>query len=252
MDVSNEIQALEVMGISNPPISIDRTWLGAHDIPHGVSRQRYLEELIDDQLPLVCELKLAEYVDVFCEPGWFTKEETMQICEASTERGLNVRLHVDEFQDGGGLRLATDLGAVSADHVAKSSMSDREYANENGTMQTFLPGTQYVLGNRLDLPLKECEEMGLAFSMASDYNPNCPSLSIPFVGSLAVHRMGLNPLTALVSVTRNPGTTLSQNIEKHNGTIEIGRSSSILVLPSENVESWVSSFGTMNNLQMIN
>ena len=252
LDVSNEIQALEVMGISNPPISIDRTWLGAHEIPHGVSRQRYLEELIDDQLPLVCELKLAEYVDVFCEPGWFTKEETMQICEASTERGLNVRLHVDEFQDGGGLRLATDLGAVSADHVAKSSMSDREYANENGTMQTFLPGTQYVLGNRLDLPLKECEEKGLAFSMASDYNPNCPSLSIPFVGSLAVHRMGLNPLTALVSVTRNPGTTLSQNIEKHNGTIEIGRSSSILVLPSENVESWVSSFGTMNNLQMIN
>ena len=64
--------------------------------------------------------------------------------------------------------------------------------------------------------------------------------------------MGLNPMTALVSVTRNPGTTLSQDKEKHNGTIEIGRSSSILVLPSENVESWVSSFGTMNNLKMIN
>ena len=252
LDVSNEIQALEVMGISHAPISIDRTWLGAHDIPPNVSRGKYLEELVEEQLPLVCESKLAEYVDVFCEPGWFTKEETIQICEASSDRGLEVRLHVDEFQDAGGLRLATDLGAVSADHVAKSSMSDREYANENGTMQTFLPGTQYVLGNTLDLPLKECEENDIAFAMASDYNPNCPSLSMPFVGSLAVHRMGLNPLSALVSVTRNPGTTLSQDVEKHNGTIEIGRNCSILVLPSKNIESWVSSFGSMNNLRMIN
>ena len=252
LHVENEIRSLEVMDQDQPPISSDSTWLGAHDFPTEISRGKYLEQLIEEQLPLVVQRNLAEYVDVFCEPGWFTKEETTQICESSKESGLKVRLHVDEFQNDGGLGLATDLGAVTADHVAKSEMDDRAHANENGVMQTFLPGTQYALGNRLDLPLRECLDAEIAFSMASDYNPNCPSLSMSFVGSLAVHRMGLDPLAALVSITRNPGTTLSQVREKHNGTIEVGRASTILILKSKNIESWVGSFGTTTNHIMIN
>ena len=97
-----------------------------------------------------------------------------------------------------------------------------------------------------------CYESDIAFSMATDYNPNCPSLSLPFVGSLAVHRMGLDPLAALVAVTRNPATTLGKNNIYHRGTIEEGRKSSMLILNSKYPEAWISSFGTMNSFNMIN
>ena len=100
--------------------------------------------------------------------------------------------------------------------------------------------------------MKECYDSELAFSMATDYNPNCPSLSLPFVGSLAVHRMGLDPLAALVAVTRNPATTMEQSGKEHRGTIEIGMRSSMLLMDSKNPEAWISSFGSMNNFFMIN
>ena len=148
--------------------------------------------------------------------------------------------------------LATELGAVSADHVAKSNFESRRAADEAGVMQTFLPGTPYALGKNLDLPLKDCYDSGFAFSMATDFNPNCPTLSLPFVGSLAVHRMGLDPLAALVAVTRNPASTMSQGGKEHRGTIEVGKQSSMVILNSKNIEAWISSFGSTNQFKMIN
>lgn len=254
LDVETEIRSLsEIITKSDSnSFPIETTWLGAHDFPPGVSRTEYMTELIDEQLPIVIQNKLAKYADVFCEPGWFSLQETEQICTAAKEGGLDIRLHVDEFVDGKGLELATELGAVSADHVAKSNMDSRLLADEAGVMQTFLPGTPYALNKDLELPLVNCYESDIAFSMATDYNPNCPSLSLPFVGSLAVHRMGLDPLAALVAVTRNPATTLEKNNIYHRGTIEEGRKSSMLILNSKYPEAWISSFGTMNSFKMIN
>lgn len=254
LNVETEIRSLmqikSIAGSSSMPV--ETTWLGAHDFPADKSKSEYMTELIEQQLPAVIENDLASFADVFCEPGWFSLEDTEQICTAAKEGGLGIRLHVDEFVDGGGLELATEIGAISADHVAKSNIESRRAADEAGVMQTFLPGTPYALGKGLDLPLKECYNSEFAFSMATDYNPNCPSLSLPFVGSLAVHRMGLDPLAALVAVTRNPATTLGQEGNEHRGTIEIGMKSSMLMMDSKNPEAWISSFGSMNNFTMIN
>lgn len=254
LDLETEIRSLkEIKSVSqSSSIPVEITWLGAHDFPTDKSKSEYMNELIEEQLPAVVENNLASFADVFCEPGWFSLEDTEQICTAAKDRGLGIRLHVDEFVDGGGLELATEIGAVSADHVAKSNIESRRAADEAGVMQTFLPGTPYALGKDLDLPLKECYDSELAFSMATDYNPNCPSLSLPFVGSLAVHRMGLDPLAALVAVTRNPATTMEQSGKEHRGTIEIGMKSSMLIMDSKNPEAWISSFGSMNNFSMIN
>jgi imidazolonepropionase len=195
-----------------------------------------LEELINSQLPAVVEQGIARWADVFCEGGWYSNDETEMIVRAAAEQGLPARLHVDEFEDSGGLALAAELGAVSGDHAAKSSLDSRQAAAESGTMQTFLPGTPYVLGNPLDSPLSKCIEEEWAFSLATDYNPNCRILSMPFIGNLATTRMGLDPLAALVAVTRNPSTTLDD--PDVTGTIvERGRAD-INILWSQSVDGW--------------
>ena len=152
LDTESELRLLEAMDIINDsnPVKLLPTWLGAHDFPSERTRGEYLEELVNSQLPAVAEQGIARWADVFCENGWYSNDETETIVRAAAEYGLPARLHVDEFEDSGGLALAAELGAVSGDHAAKSSPDSRYAAAESGTMQTFLPGTPYVLGNTLD------------------------------------------------------------------------------------------------------
>jgi imidazolonepropionase-like amidohydrolase len=106
-------------------------------------------------------------------------------------------------------------------------------------MQTFLPGTPYILGKELNLPLKKCIDNDWAFSLASDFNPNYNSLSIPFVGSLATHRLGITPLEALIGVTRNPATTLfSKDADNTPGTIRVNGPADMLIINSKEIDGW--------------
>ena len=199
----------------------------------------YVDELIHIQLPAVVDQGYANYADVFCEPGWFSLEHTELIVSAASKLGLPSRLHVDEFADGGGLQLASELGAISGDHVGHSSESARQSASDSGVMQTFLPGTPYILGHDLETPLTQCIENKWAFSLATDFNPNCRTLSMPFVGSLATHRLGLSPMEALVAVTRNPATTLLNSTEGEvTGSIREGGPADLLILDSPYIDSW--------------
>ena len=213
------------------------TWLGAHDIPEGKSRKEYLEELIYEQLPIVCRNGLAKWVDVFCEPGWFTVDETELIVKASQEMGLKSRLHVDEFVDSGGLSLAAELGSSSGDHAAFSSDDSRDFATKSGTMQTFLPGTPYILGKEINLPIQKCLDESWEFSIATDFNPNYPSLSMPFVGSLLSHRLNVNPLVSLIASTRNPATSIF-NSNEMRGSLSVGSPADLNIISSSCVDGW--------------
>jgi len=217
--------------------NIFSTWLGAHDFPPGISKSDYLDQLLNEQLPNVVENNLAKWVDVFCEPGWFSIEETEDIVRASKELGLRSRLHVDEFVDSGGLSLASELGSDSGDHVAFSNDESRSLATKSGTMQTFLPGTPYVLGKKMELPINKCIEEEWNFSIATDFNPNCPTLSIPFVGSLVSHRLNVDPLACLVSTTRNPATSIYE-AENMRGSLAINSHADLNILWSSYVEGW--------------
>jgi imidazolonepropionase len=238
LETEAELRLLEAMKIINDSsiVKLLPTWLGAHDFPQGRQRSEYLEELVSSQLPAVADQGIAKWVDVFCEEGWYTNDETENIVRASKEHGMPSRLHVDEFEDSGGLALAAELGSVSGDHVARSSMESRQVASDNGTMQTFLPGTPYVLGNPLDSPLSQCIENNWAFSLATDYNPNCRILSMPFIGNLATTRMGLDPFAALVAATRNPSTTLDD--PSITGTIVESCRADLNILWSQSVDGW--------------
>lgn len=241
LSVGSELKLLEVVQqiSENSPVDIHPTWLGAHDFPIDVKPEDYMEQLLSEQLPAVLEQGIAKWADVFCEPGWFSLEQTEEIVREAGANGLPSRLHVDEFEDGGGLSLAAELRCASGDHVGHSSTEARSDATKAGTMQTFLPGTPYVLGKRLELPLQQCLRENWQFSLASDFNPNCRSLSIPFVGSLATHRMGISPIAALTAVTRNPATTLLRHDNQEvAGSIRIGGPADILVLHGLDVDHW--------------
>lgn len=241
LTTESELRLLKIVNQINnrTPIQIHPTWLGAHDFPSDSTADEYVEQLMSEQLPAVVEQGIAKWVDVFCEPGWYSLDQTHDIVSASAEGGLSSRLHVDEFVDGGGLGLAAELGCASGDHVGHSADDARASAAESGTMQTFLPGTPYVLGKKLELPLQKCLDQDWQFAMATDFNPNCRSLSIPFVGSLATHRMGISPLAALAAVTRNPATSLIRNEnDEVAGSIRVGGPADLLILDSDDVDSW--------------
>ena len=245
LSTESEIKLLEATERVNQisACEIQATWLGAHDIPKNNGKEEYIEELIGKQLSMVVQQGIAKWADVFCEPGWFTVDDTIEIITASNKMGLESRIHADEFVDSGGLDIAAELGSISADHVAKSDDDSRARAHESGVMQTFLPGTQYVLGMDEFPPMKKCVENSWAFSIASDFNPNCNTISMPFVGSLATHRCGIDPITALAASTRNPSTTLKNNENINFGVISENNSASFNILHSKKVESWCQSPG---------
>jgi len=245
LSVESEIKLLEASSeLTNNNCNVLSTWLGAHDFPEEKTKEQYMDELINIQLPIVSENNLAKWVDVFCEPGWFNLEQTELIVNAAKKLGLKSRLHVDEFVDSNGLSLAAELGSDSADHVGFSNHDSREKAHHTGTMQVFLPGTPYVLGKHLGDGINDCLENNWNFSLATDFNPNCQTLSLPFVASLATHRLGIDPLAALVACSRNPASTLNSELEHNVGSIYEGGPADINILKSKFVDYWCQTPGT--------
>ena len=239
LSVDSEIKILQATSsLDGIRQNVLPTWLGAHDFPKDKTSSEYMDELIHEQLPLIAENDLAKWIDVFCEPGWFNLEQTETLVKNAKGFGLKSRLHVDEFVDSGGLSLAAELGSCSADHVGFSNSDSRDKANKSGTMQVFLPGTPYVLGKDLGDGIKECLDNNWNFSLATDFNPNCQTLSLPFVGSLATHRIGIDPLTALVACTRNPASSLNAELENCVGSIHVGGPADFNILNSKLVDYW--------------
>jgi len=242
LTVEDELKLLKVSNhlseISN--VKMTHTWLGAHSIPDGLNKPDYIDQLVNEQLPRVIEQGIAKYVDVFCEEGWFDIEETELICNAATDHGLDIRLHVDEFSDSGGAELAAELGAMSADHAAWSSSNAREKCHRAGVIQGFLPGTPYVLNSEHWPPISECIENEWAWSLASDFNPNCPHISLPFTGMLAVKHSQISPLEALVAVTRNSAESMIEGRGTGLGQIAVGSPASLNILSNDVIDSWCS------------
>ena len=245
LDTESELRLLQVYAnmqseLNNPHLY--PTWMGAHDIPHGMKRELYVEEILSEQLPAILDQGIATSADVFCEPGWFTIEDTEEICKAASKGGLSIRLHVDEFTNGEGLELAAELGAVTADHAIHSSDDARAAAAEAGTLQGFLPGTPYVMGSDAWPPIQQCIDEEWPWTLATDFNPNCQSLSIPMAGSLVTHRLKIDPIASLAAVTRNAACGLNKQ-NQLQGVIAVGAKANFIELKSTMVESWCQSPG---------
>ena len=176
------------------------TFMGAHAFPEDLNKYEYVEEVIR-MLPLVKDL--AEYCDVFCEEGAFTIDESREILEAAKSLGFKLKIHADEFGDTGGGRLGADLGVVTADHLAGSSLETIKMLSRSGAIGVLLPGTPFALLSDHYSPARKMIANNLPIALATDCNPNCYTESMQLVQQLAVFRMGMTPAEALVSSTIN-------------------------------------------------
>ena len=217
--------------------SIHSTWMGAHAVSHGRSYQEYTDEILSDQLPNILDSGLAESADVFCEPGWFSIEQSEDILRESRNGGLDLRMHIDEFSNGGGGELASELKVVTADHAHHTPLDIRIEMMENGVMTGFLPGTPYSNGD--DWPdFNEVSANDIDYTIATDFNPNCHINNLPFIGSLLVQRNNVDPYMALVSVTRNAAKSTPRSDGLVHGKIEVGAVANFNILRSKHWESW--------------
>ena len=240
LSTEDELRLLNIIdqykGDTNLP-SIHTTWMGAHAVTPEHTYESYTEEILSDQLPRVLESDLAESADVFCEPGWFTVEQSEDILRASRNGGLKLRMHIDEFQDGGGGELAAELKVTTADHAHHTPMETRLRMHEANVMTGFLPGTPYCNGHTWP-DFEEVMENNIPFTLATDFNPNCYINSIPFIGSLAVQRNGMDPYNALSCVTRLAAKSTPRSDGLQHGVIQKGAIASFNVLKSKHWESW--------------
>ena len=199
------------------------TFMGAHAFPEDLNKYEYVEEVIR-MLPLVKDL--AEYCDVFCEEGAFTIDESREILEAAKSLGFKLKIHADEFGDTGGGRLGADLGVVTADHLAGSSLETIKMLSRSGAIGVLLPGTPFALLSDHYSPARKMIANNLPIALATDCNPNCYTESMQLVQQLAVFRMGMTPAEALVSSTINAAFAIGKT---DRGVISEGWRADLLV-----------------------
>ncbi len=220
------------------PIPIKSTFLGAHAYPARFrdDHEGYIRQIIEEMLPAVADEGLADYVDVFCDRGFFSPEETARILKAAREYGLRPRIHANELGHTGGVRVAVEHGAASVDHL--EYLNDEEIAliSQSSTIPIMLPGTAFYL-NLPYPPARKMIEAGLPVAVASDYNPgSSPSGNMAFMLSLATTKMKMLPEEALHAVTINPAFSL--NIQDTHGHLRKGGPANFIITrPVKNLAS---------------
>jgi imidazolonepropionase len=209
------------------PLAVRTTFLGAHAVPSGMTQADYVRLVTEEMLPAVAEEKLADYIDVFCERGFFTRDETETVLEAGKRFGLKGRVHANQLSISGGVQAGIKMGALSVDHLENIGEEEIELLGQSNTIATALPGAAFFLG----LPFPPARKMlaaGLSLAIASDYNPgSAPSGNMPLILSLACIKMKLTPEEAINAATINSTATLE--LLDTYGSITIGKTASVFI-----------------------
>lgn len=211
------------------PIPIKATFLGAHAFPaeYKENHRGYLDLLIKEMLPKIAEENLADYIDVFCDRGFFSPEETDEILKAGIKYGLKPRIHANELDYSGGIQVGVANKALSVDHLEFTGEAEIEALKNSDTMPMLLPSTAFFL--RLHYPpAREMIEAGLPVALSSDYNPgSSPSGNMNFVLSLACIQLRMTPEEAINAATIN--TAYALEIQKTHGSIAKGKVGSVII-----------------------
>lgn len=205
LSVDDELKMLRVIRRikESAPLKVMSTFLGAHAVARGMSQEAYVNLVINEMLPAVASEGLADFIDVFCDEGFFTPEETSRILEAGAKYGLRAKIHGEELAPSGGVEVAVKHAALSVDHLESMTDEDIEMLRSSDTMPTALPGTSFFL-NMPFAPARKMISAGLPIAIASDYNPgSTPSGDMKFAISLACIKMRLMPEEAINAATIN-------------------------------------------------
>lgn len=203
------------------PAKIMSTFLGAHAVARGMTQEQYVQLIIDEMIPEVGRQRLADFVDVFCDRGFFTPEETGRILEAAAAWGMRPKIHADELASSGGVVVGVKHGALSVDHLESMTEETINTLRGSETMPTALPGTSFFL-NMSNAKARQIIDAGLGVAVASDYNPgSTPSGDMKFVMSLACIKLRLLPNEAFNAATINGAYAMGQS--KDYGSIAKGK-----------------------------
>ncbi|HKN26010.1 MAG TPA: imidazolonepropionase [Candidatus Acidoferrum sp.] len=239
LDITSELNILKLQRELNgeQPLEIVSTFLGAHVVPAEFrgkpdGAERYIALLVGQMLPEVVNQGLAEFCDVFCDRGAFTRAEARRILSAAKEHGLVPRLHAEQLSRTGGTQLAVELGAASCDHLEHVNGADMRALAKSRTVATLLPGCDFHLGWKAYAPARELIEAGAVVGLATDYNPGTsPTVSMPMVLSLACSQLRMTPAEAITAATINAAYALRR--EKRVGSLEVGKEADLAVFEVE-------------------
>ncbi|MBQ6286528.1 MAG: imidazolonepropionase [Bacteroidales bacterium] len=231
LSTEDELKMLRVIKKvrENSPALIKATFLGAHAIGRAYSgrRDEYVDLVCKEMIPAVALGGLAEFVDVFCDEGFFTPEETERILEAGSSHGLVPKIHANELACSGGVQVGTAFNALSVDHLERTTQAEIEALQDKKTMPTMLPGSSFFLG----MPYGKAKEFiadGLGVALASDYNPgSSPSGDMRFVMALGCIKMRLTPNQAFNACTVN--SAYAMGVSDVAGSITRGKRASLII-----------------------
>lgn len=213
----------------NLPATVKATFLGAHAVGRAFAGRQadYVDHVCEEMIPAVAEQGVAEFVDVFCDEGFFTPEQTAQILECGERYGLRPKIHANELASSGGVQVGIKYGALSVDHLEEANEQDVRDLAASTTIPTVLPGASFF-SNLPFAPARKMIDAGLPVAIASDCNPgSSPSGNMAFLWSLACIRMRLTPEEALSALTINGAAALGLSADR--GAISVGRRADVVI-----------------------
>jgi len=252
LSLEHELKQLQVAKKLNEahPIDIVSTFMGAHAVPSEYKERPddFVRLVVEEMIPKVSELKLAEFNDVFCERGVFTPGQARIILEAGKENGLIPKIHADEIEPYKGAELAAEIGAISADHLLRASDEGIEMMAAKGVIAVLLPGTAFFLMAEAANGRKIIDR-GVPVALSTDCNPgSSPTVSLPFIMNLGCLHMGMTPAEVVTAVTINAAHAINRG--KEIGSIEIGKQADISIFNVPNYMQLVYHYG-MNHTDTV-
>lgn len=237
LTVEGELKMLRVIKRlkDNFPITIKANFLGAHAVPaqYKENRKAYIDLIVNEMLPVIASDNLADFVDVFCDRGFYSIEEANQILEAGKKYGLKPKIHANQLANIGAVQVAVAHGALSVDHCEHIGKEEIDCLMKSETMPTLLPSAAFFLGLPYQ-PARKMIDSGLPIALATDYNPgSSPSGSMQFILSLACIKLKMLPEEAIVAATINSAAAMDCSLS--HGTLTKGKIANFIVtkeLPS--------------------
>lgn len=247
LDHHSEMKILNVNRELNlkHPIDIVSTYLGAHAMPmeYREDREAYINSIIEKDIPRVAKNKLAEFIDVFCEAGVFTVEETRRILSAGEKAGLKAKIHADEIKSIGGAELSGELKAISAEHLVAASDEGIAAMAENDVVAVLLPSTSFYLMLNHYANARKMIDSGVIVALATDCNPGTsPNESLQLTMTFGCFGMKMLPEEIINAVTINAACAIGK--EKSIGSIEVGKKADLVLFNSKNLDYLIYHIGS--------
>jgi imidazolonepropionase len=232
LDVETEIKILKVQKKlqESHPMDLVSTFLGAHAIPRDQRPAEYVRLVIIEMIPRI--KGLARFCDVFCEKGVFTVAQSRKILDVGKQYGLVPKIHADEIVNTGGASLAAEVGAISADHLLRSSEAGLQAMARNHVTGVLLPGAPFCMMMQRYAPARKIIDLGVPVALGTDLNPNCWTENMQMVIQLACLKMQMTPAEAITAATFNAACAIG--MQHIVGSLEKGKQADVLILDCPN------------------